>query len=477
MNLMEQLKKATDLHKAGRVSDAERIYLSILETDPANIDAKHLLGLVRGEQDRDQEALALINEAITAKPEEPAFHHNIAGIYRRMGRLADAETEFRTAIRLKPDYGEAYQGLSEVVTFSAGDPLIEQTIAQVQRLDLDDRIKSYFYFAAAKMHADIGNYDTAFHCYQSGNKATGRKFDTRRHRQAVMENIYIFSNYYLRGRPKEGNDSQLPVFIVGMPRSGTTLIEQILASHSKIYGAGELNEIKRLAHAAPNFSLVKAPYPHCVPLLKPGAIRKMADDYLGYISKLSDKPAIERVVDKHPLNFLNIGLILMMFPNARIIHTRRNPLDTCLSCFFQNFTRGQDYSFDLTSLAHFYNDYARLMEHWKGLYPGRILEVDYESMIEQQEDQSRRLIAFCGLEWEEACLQFHNTRRTVKTASFLQVRQPIYKSSRGRWMKYRNHIGPLAQILGIDLAAYDKTRQARSVQKDANITAMDKDWN
>jgi tetratricopeptide (TPR) repeat protein len=486
MNFLDQLGKATELHKSGQVAEAEKIYLSILEVDPQNVDAKHLLGLVRGEQDRDREAVSLITEAIEAKPREAAFHHNIAGIYRRMGKLADAEAEFRTAIKLEPDYGEAYQGLSEVVTFSAGDPLIDQTISQVQRLDLDDRIKSYFYFAAAKMHADTEDYDTAFRCYQNGNKSANRTFDTKRHRIATMESIYIFSRYYLRGRPKEGNESQLPVFIVGMPRSGTTLIEQILASHSNVYGAGELNNIKHIAQRTTELSHIKSPYPQCVPMLKQGAIDKIANDYLVQVQQLAGSEDVTRIVDKHPLNFMNIGLILMMFPNAKIIHTVRDPIDTCLSCYFQNFTRGQDYSFDIAALAHFYNDYSRLMEHWKSLFPGKILDFHYENMIENQEAESRRLIEYCGLAWEDQCLQFHKTRRSVKTASFMQVRQPIYQSSIGRWKKYQHHLGQLAQILGINLAAEGQKvplqptgseTQPTPIRGSTSITTMDKSWN
>lgn len=463
MNLIEQLKKATELQIAGQIDQAEQIYHKVLEQDPNNIDAQHLLGLIRGEQDRDEEAIRLIEAAISAKPNESAFHHNIAGIYRRLGRLDKAEQEFRKAIELKSDYGEAYQGLSEVIKFEKGDPIIDQTVKQVQRLDLEDKVKSYLYFAAAKMHADIGDYDTAFRCYHSGNTMARRKFPTDKHRQSVKDNIYIFSKYYFKGRPREGLDSDLPVFVVGMPRSGTTLVEQILASHSQVFGAGELNEIKRIAQSSSNFSQIKAPYPHCIPMLKQGAINTMAEEYLTQIKKLTDATNIKRIIDKHPLNFLNIGLILMMFPNAKIIHTRRDPLDTCLSCFFQHFTQGQDYSFDLNQLAHFYNDYARLMEHWQMLYPGKILDLEYEKLIENQESESRRLIDYCGLDWEESCLDFHKTRRTVKTASFMQVRQPIYKSSKGRWQKYRKHIGPLAQILGINLANYEMSgRPGRS---------------
>ncbi len=296
MKLIEQLKQATQLQISGQIDKAEQIYLQVLKQDPGNIDAKHLLGLIRSNQDREQEAVALIEEAIRAKPDESAFHHNIAGIYRRLGRLEESEQEFRRAIELKADYGEAYQGLSEVIKFEQDDPIIQQTVEQVQRLDMDDKIKSYFYFAAAKMHADIGDYDTAFRCYQSGNNTAHRKFPTEQHRQWVKDNIYIFSRYYFKGRPPEGLESDLPVFVVGMPRSGTTLVEQILASHSQVFGAGELNDIKRIAHSATNYSQIKAPYPNCVPMLKSGAVNTMAEEYLNRLGTLNHETDITRTL-------------------------------------------------------------------------------------------------------------------------------------------------------------------------------------
>ena len=235
-----------------------------------------------------------------------------------------------------------------------------------------------------------------------------------------------------------------------MPRSGTSLAEQILASHSGVWGAGELNDMKFVARAAMNLSSIKGPYPVCVPGLPDRAYQQLGDMYVSSITNESSA-GHQRIVDKHPLNFQFVGLILDMLPNARVIHTTRHPLDTCLSCFFQNFTKGQHYSFDLTALAEFYVDYRRMMSHLDMVYPGRILEVNYETLLGDLEDETRRMLDFCGLEFEDACLAFHETDRVVKTASFYQVRQPLYQSSRGRWQYYREELAPVAEILGIPM--------------------------
>lgn len=449
MTIHDRLQRAVKLQTGNQPKLAEEIYLQILKEDPDNADAKHLLGLIRADQDLYEESIALITAAMRINPTASSFHHNIAGIYRRLGETAEAERQFREAIRLKPDYGEAYQGLAEVVQFSSDDPLLTQLLEQLDNSDLDGRIRCYFHFAAGKIYDDIGDYRRAFQQYQQGNVAAGRRFDSAAHRQRIKDTIYVYSRDYLKRRGVVGNESEIPVFVVGMPRSGSTLIEQILASHSSIYGAGELNDLQAVVRTTQELSSANNPYPNCIPQLSSGSLRRLASAYLNRVEKLADDKEISRIVDKHPLNFQFLGLIFDMFPRAKVIHSRRDPLDTCLSCFFQNFTIGQDYSFDLKQLAHFCNDYKRLMEHWDVLYPDSILTVDYESLIENQEAESRRMIKFCDLNWEDACLAFHKTERVVKTASFMQVRQPIYESSRGRWKRYANQLREVAAILGV----------------------------
>ncbi|MHA1109282.1 MAG: sulfotransferase family protein, partial [Alphaproteobacteria bacterium] len=237
-----------------------------------------------------------------------------------------------------------------------------------------------------------------------------------------------------------GSPSELPIVIVGMPRSGTSLTEQILASHSRVVGAGELGEIGQiigwLGHAHN--------YPKELPQ---NALKEAATGYLKYIGKIGRGAA--RVTDKMPGNFMNVGLITRMFPKARVIHCRRNPLDNCLSCFAQNFRAdGLGWSTDLVDLGHQYCQYRRIMAHWRDMLPaGRMLEIDYEDTVADLEGQARKLVDFCGLDWEDACLEFHKTERAVSTASREQVRNPIYTSSVGRWKRYGEGVSPLVESL------------------------------
>lgn len=433
---------------ADRPAEAEKIYLAILQADPEQPDATHLLGLIRAGQDRDEEAVELLERALGLYPEAAHFHHNIAGIYRRMGRLQEAEEQFRAAIALKPDYGEAYQGLSEMVRFQPGDALLEQIRTQLARSDVEGKVKSYFHFAAGKFQDDVGEYASAFEHFAEGNRLAGRRFGSEEFSRMVKDVLYVFSGRQVASLEGLGSDSEVPVFIIGMPRSGTTLVEQILASHSSVFGAGELNDMKQIAAQAARLSGSGQSYPNCVPALRAEEYSVLAEEYLRRLSKAAKNREFPRIIDKHPLNFQFVGLILALFPKARIIHTVRDPLDTGLSCFFQNFTKGQDYSFNLRALGNFYNDYRRLMEHWELVFPGRILTVGYEDLLANQEEETRKLISYVGLSFEQDCIEFYKTDRKINTASFLQVRKPLYQSSKQRWRHYREQLQEFARIIG-----------------------------
>ncbi|MFT7247181.1 MAG: tetratricopeptide (TPR) repeat protein [Candidatus Azotimanducaceae bacterium] len=441
-----QLKRAINLQLGGQLKAAEQIYRNILDQSPQSSDALHLLGLVLAESDDEKSGAELIQAAIKLKPDFAAFHHNLAGVLRRMGKLDEAETEFREAIRLKADYGEAYQGLAEMVKFKAGDSLLKQIQTQLIEPNLTISGASYLHFAMGKILDDTGDYSAAFQHYLRGNSAAGRKFSTDQFRQQTKDSLYHFGPRLVERLGASGVSSQQPIFVLGMPRSGTSLIEQILASHSSVFGAGELNDMKFIAHDAMRMTQQVKPYPNFLPNLTAQQLQSSAQRYL----ERTRQPNVKHVVDKHPLNFIFLGLILLMFPNAKVVHTVRDALDTCLSCFFQNFTKGQDYSFDLDTLAEFYLDYQRLMAHWHQMFPGRIFDVHYEQLLLDQEGETRRLLEFCDLSFEEGCLSFHETQRTVKTASFLQVRKPIYETSRGRWQNYAKELGALARRLGLD---------------------------
>jgi hypothetical protein len=245
-----------------------------------------------------------------------------------------------------------------------------------------------------------------------------------------------------------GVSSELPVFIVGMPRSGTSLVEQILASHPSVMGAGELRDIGRCAERLKTRLNSTEDYPACLVELDQETASELAEQYLERLKSICTDEI--RVTDKMPGNFLRLGLVAMLLPGARVIHCRRHPLDVCLSCYFQDFIRrsGLSYAFDLQNLGEYHTQYAKLMEHWRHVLPLRLLEVDYEQLVDEPEKMSRHLVEFCGLPWDPACLEYHKTQRNVWTASSWQVRQPIYTQSVGRWKHYETYLQPLKNALG-----------------------------
>jgi hypothetical protein len=246
-----------------------------------------------------------------------------------------------------------------------------------------------------------------------------------------------------------GDPSEQPVFVVGMMRSGTSLLEQILDCHPQVHGHGERNEIAQIAMALQQAA--GAPYPGCLATVDAATVAKYAAGYLAFLRK--DAPDALRSIDKLPHNFSHLGLISLLFPRARIIHCVRDPLDTCLSNYFTDFNEKNTFTYDLPALAHEYREYRRLMAHWLAVLPNPVLEVPYEGLVDDLESWSRRAVAFLGLDWDNACLAFHENKRPVFTKSLWQVRQPLYRDSVGRWRRYARHLGPLFDGLGLERAA------------------------
>ncbi len=297
-----------------------------------------------------------------------------------------------------------------------------------------------------RLYDTIKQYDSAFLHFQKGHEPMQGAFNPEIWQQKIHAIKTFFSKENLATLPRSTMNTSLPVFIVGMPRSGTTLIEQILSSHPDIYGAGELTYIEKIANklTLPRANTYEG-------LTDPGTsnvqdMNNAAQKYLDYITNLSGSDA-KRITDKLPGNYLYIGIISLLFPNARIIHCARNPLDTCLSCYSQNF-RGHEYTHSLTDLGNVYRSYQELMTHWQEVLPGQIMTVQYEDVIRATEDWSIRLIEFCGMEWDDRCLQFYKNKRTVNTASYDQVNQPIYQQSMERWRHYEKHLKPLKIAIG-----------------------------
>ncbi len=301
----------------------------------------------------------------------------------------------------------------------------------------------------AKLHDEGGDYDEAFHCFRAGNdlRKAGHRYQPEEESLFVDRLMASFNKELFGEKERIGNRSERPVFIVGMPRSGTTLVEQILASHPQVHGHGELEEMAELVRGLSERLGSRQPYPECVKTLDEITAGSLAEAHLAQLERHGC--GVVRSIDKMPHNFLHLGLIALLFPRARLIHCLRDPLDTCLSCYFQDFGSRHRFSCDLEQLGRCYRNYQRLMAHWHATLPRPILDVPYEGLVHDQELWCRKLIDFLGLPWDERCLTYYKTERPVLTSSAWQVRQPIYTSSVGRWRHYAKHLGPLFSSLGL----------------------------
>ncbi|HEX9474256.1 MAG TPA: sulfotransferase, partial [Steroidobacteraceae bacterium] len=364
------------------------------------------------------------------------------------GRFAEAEELFRRAIAIKPDFASAYFSIAthRKMTRDDGDWLQGAQALLARRLPLAQEIS--LRYALGKYYDDVGQFDRAFEYYRQANeraKRYGSTYNRVQLTERVEQIMRSCDPAFLQRSTTLGSNSEQPVFIVGMPRSGTSLAEQILASHPAVVGAGEVpfwNGAFSAYRRAESQGEVEA-----------GLIPGIATDYLARLE--AENAGGVRVIDKMPANFFYAGLIHAAFPRARIIHMQRHPIDTCLSIYFQHFFGMGPFANDLEDLAHYYGQYLRIMDHWRALLPATaLLEVPYEALIEDQEGWSRRMVDFIGLPWDPKCLEFHQTERVVITASKWQVRQKIHAASAGRWRNYEKFVGPLREALGDAVARY-----------------------
>ncbi len=322
------------------------------------------------------------------------------------------------------------------------------------RLSADDKKK--LHFTLAKAFEEKADADAAFAHYRRGNElqraafaGQSLRFDAEAQDRLVARTEAVFTGQFFAERQSFGIASEAPVFVVGMPRSGTTLVEQIAASHPQVHGAGERWEMDVAAHNLSDTLGAQAPYPENVAELDEATAARLGEAYLGRLREVAGDA--ERVIDKLPFNYLRLGLIAVLLPRARVIHCRRDVRDTCLSCYFQNFSIPYPWTTDLCEIGRYHRAYERLMAHWRSVLPRAMLEVDYEDLVADQEGQSRRIIDFLGLQWDPRCLDFHRTQRQVSTASAWQVRRPIYATSVGRWRAYERMLEPLeAGLAGED---------------------------
>jgi tetratricopeptide (TPR) repeat protein len=478
---------AAALHTLGEIHHVRRdvdaalaLYRRALAVNPNLAETHHRLGVALHNRGDLEEAVACFREAVRLRPQFPEAHKNLGVSLARLGRRKEAREAYRTALSHQPDYvdavvcladldeqeGEYQSALARLEPFLGDDcrhPGAAMTFANlcrhfdrcdeaarllegiVGRGGLPPATEEQVRLALGKVHDRLGAYDSAFAHVRRANELRPSRFSPREYAGLVDALIRAFDHEFLLARPRAGHRSTRPIFVVGMPRSGTSLVEQILASHPHVFGAGELPDIGRFIGELARGGGTQPAYPRSLAGITQARVDRFADRYLKTLAALDRDAA--RVVDKMPQNFQHLGVIALLFPGARVVHCRRNPRDTCLSIYFQPFGDHYAYANDLEHLGLYYRQYQRLMAHWRAVLDLPLLEVDYEELVANQEAESRRLIEFAGLPWDDRCLSFHQTRRTVVTCSYDQVRQPLYSSSVGRWRHYRTHLGPLLEAL------------------------------
>jgi len=468
----------------GDYTKAEASYKQAIKIKPDYAAAYHGLAVALNAMGRQAEAPAFCKEALRIRPDYVDAHIALAAALMALQQPDKALEHCNRALELEPDNINAI-ALNANIAIHTGDkdqafdklrPVLEKGLddagsdhlnailafslvsKDLGRMDeaiqlMEQMLKQVhgassrrsLHFNLGKLYDATGEYDKAFTHYQQGNESKPLTFDPNRHAAEVETIINTYTPDFMMRMPRATVRSNRPVFVVGMPRSGTSLVEQILASHPDVFGAGELPDIVLLPMSMHIALGTDRHYPQCLPLLTREKLDKFAQNYLDHLQELSADST--RVIDKMPGNFMHLGLIELMFPDARVIHCMRNPLDTCLSCYFQDFSRSHPYSYDFSNLAAFYKGYLKIMQHWRSLLSIPMIEVQYEETVANQEAVSRSMVEFCGLEWDDRCLQFHKTRRYVGTASYEQVRQPIYKNSAGRWKNYEPYIDTLRKEL------------------------------
>jgi tetratricopeptide (TPR) repeat protein len=397
---------------------------------------------------RQAEALDAYDRALRLDPNQVRVALSRGHVLKTLGRRAEAEAAYQRCLELQPDFGEAYYSFADLKSYVFSD----REVAGMQALLADGKTspksQAQIHFALGRALEQRRRYSDAFAHYEAGNSAKRRStpFDAGAFEDKCRRVAATFSAQFFSARSGSGLNDAAPIFIVGLPRSGSTLVEQVLASHSQVEGTMELPHVLRYVRELDHHGGASDTYPESVGDLSSEQLQSLGQRFIDETRIYrSGRP---RFIDKMPNNFSHIGLIQLMLPQATIIDVRRNPMDACFSAFKQHFAQGQSFSYDLEDLGRYYRNYVALMDHWDAVLPGKVFHLSYEALVRDTEAQVRRLLAFCGLEFEAGCLKFHETRRSVRTASSEQVRQPMYDSSVGLWRHFEAHLAPLQRSLG-----------------------------
>jgi len=434
---------------ADQLAPAISHFRQALAIDPNYADARYNLGNALNEGGRYDEAVLQYRQALELKPGNADALNNLGNALKEAGQMQEACRAYESAVAAKPDFITAHYSLSLLKTYCSTDPhlaMLERQLPKVTTLPMDLRIR--FWFALGKIREDLAQYDESFVAYLHGNRLqqASLKWDEAAEEKLFERTASVFSKDFFATSPPSERSGKVPIFIVGMPRSGTSLLEQILSTYPGVHGAGELSDMSEVVTTAmPGESFER--FPEAATNLSAADFVKMGEQYIERIWRHA--PGAMHVIDKMPANFFYLGMIRQMLPNAKIIHAMREPMDSCFSCFSRLFANDNlEFTYDLQTLGRYYRRYITLMHHWHAVLPaGTILDMRYEDLVADTEAQAKRLLAYLDLPWDARCLDFHQNKRAVKTASAAQVRKPIYQTSLARWERYASHLAPLRELV------------------------------
>jgi tetratricopeptide (TPR) repeat protein len=436
------------LYRLNRPTEALAELDLVLGEDPENIGHSNLKAAALGRIGGFDEAIRLYEAVLAAAPDQPKVWMSQGHMLKTVGRQADGVAAYRRALALAPELGEVWWSLANLKTVTFDEADIEAMQAALALADISDEDRFHLDFALGKAFEDRKQAATAFAHYEAGNRLRAARLNYKADDTSayVDRSIALFTAELLDAGKGLGCDAPDPIFILGMPRAGSTLIEQILSSHSQVEGTTELPDIPALAHKIDD-------YPAGIGHLPPEQFRELGEAYLrrAEIQRHTDRPFF---IDKLPNNWAHLPLIHLILPNAKIIDARRHPLGCCFSNYKQHFARGQAFSYDLTDMGRYYRDYVRLMAHIDAVRPGLVHRVHYEAMVDDTEARVRALLAYCGLEFDPACLEFHKNDRAVRTASSEQVRRPIFREGTEAWQPFEPWLDSLKAALGDVLTCY-----------------------
>ncbi|MDO7083689.1 sulfotransferase [Pseudocolwellia sp. AS88] len=438
------------LIRLGKYKAAEQQVESLLVEQPNNLSFKVAKANVLAGLGETDQAIKLFEQAIEQDDQIAGFHLQLGHSLKAKGDIEKAVQAYQKAYQINPNYGDAYWSLANTKTYRFTDEEIAQMQSKRESDDLAITDKIQLHFATGKAFEDRKEFDLAFKAYEQGNNLqhSNNGFDISKIEQQVEDQIKYCTAELFEQRGQLGLDAPDPIFIVGLPRAGSTLLEQILASHSQVDGTMELHNIlglaSRLRGRNPN-PKQENQYPKNLAEINPEYFKRFGQQFIDETRVYRDSAPL--FIDKMPNNFLHIGLIKLILPNAKIIDARRSPMACCFSGFKQLFAEGQDFSYNLEDIGRYYQVYLKLMAHWEKVLPDFVLTVNHEDVVDDLDKEVRRILDFCGLGFEQSCIDFHKTKRNIKTPSSEQVRQPIYKSATEQWLYFEEHLTPLKNVL------------------------------